>query len=51
MGNYQSYRFDVGLEQDFDSNTFTAREGHAVVADMVGSLFDIEMKGAKKQAK
>ncbi len=51
MGNYESYRFDVGIEEDFDSDKFNVREAYEWAAKEIDTLFDKEMKEAKRQAK
>ena len=49
MGNYQSYKFEVGMEEDFDLNKFSIQEAYDATAKIVESFFDIEMNEAKKQ--
>ncbi len=50
MGNYQSYRFDVGMEEDFGKDV-SFEDAYFSVYQDVNQLFDKEMKEAKKQAK
>lgn len=49
LGNYQSYRFDVGIEEDF-AKEIPLKDSYERISAEVNILFEKEMKEAKRQA-
>lgn len=49
MGNYQSYRFDVGVELDFDPEKISVDAAYNATAIKLSKMFIEEVEESRKQ--